>query len=357
MTDQNGCEEISSFYLYEPNELSTYWGQVSNVDCHNGSNGILSAYAAQGNSPYTFDWSNGDLLINSSTSIVSGLSAGTYAVTITDQNGCFTRLDTFITAPGRLTASASGDELDCFGDNDGTINVVATGGTAPYFYSLNGGITQTSGSYSGLIAGNYTIEVSDASGCVFTTSAIIDQPDSVLLAVPNDMQITFGDIVPLYVQLPINAPTNPVITWTPSTGLSCTDCYQLNAQPSVTTRYTVQVTGNEGCVSTADVLIEVDKDNGVFVPNGFSPNGDKNNDVFMLYSSGAVASIEEFMVFDRWGELICYHKNGSPNYPAYGWDGTFKGKKMNTGVFVYFITVRYFDGSTEVFKGDLTLIR
>ena len=63
------------------------------------------------------------------------------------------------------------------------------------------------------------------------------------------------------------------------------------------------------------------------------------------------------MVFDRWGELICYHKNGSPNYPAYGWDGTFKGKKMNTGVFVYFITVRYFDGSTEVFKGDLTLIR
>jgi gliding motility-associated-like protein len=357
VTDQNGCEEISSFYLYEPNELSTYWGQVSNVDCHNGSNGILSAYAAQGISPYTFDWSNGDLLINSSTSIVSGLSAGTYAVTITDQNGCFTNLDTFITAPGRLTASASGDELDCFGDTDGTINIVATGGTAPYFYSLNGGVTQTSGSYSGLTAGNYSIEVSDASGCVFTTSAIIDQPDSVLLAVPNDMQITFGDIVPLYVQLPVNAPTNPVITWTPSTGLSCTDCYQLNAQPSVTTRYTVQVTGDEGCVSTADVLIEVDKDNGVFVPNGFSPNGDKNNDVFMLYSSGAVASIEEFMVFDRWGELICYHKNGSPNYPAYGWDGTFKGKKMNTGVFVYFITVRYFDGSTEVFKGDLTLIR
>ena len=357
VTDQNGCEEISSFYLYEPNELLVYWGQVSNVDCHNGSNGILSVYATQGISPYSFDWSNGISEINTSTSTISGLSAGTYAITVTDQNGCFGSLDTFITSPGRMTASAMGDTLDCFGDTDGVVSVSAIGGTAPYFFSLNGGFNQTSGIFTGLSAGNYSIEISDANGCIFTTSAIIAQPDSVLLAVPDDMQISFGDIVPLYVQLPINAPTNPVISWTPTSGLSCTDCYQFNAQPSVSTNYIVQVTGDEGCISMADVFIEVDTDNGVYVPNGFSPNGDKNNDVFMLYSSGAVASIDEFMVFDRWGELICYHKDVPPNYPAYGWDGTFNGKKMNTGVFVYYITVRYFDGSTEVFKGDLTLIR
>jgi len=63
------------------------------------------------------------------------------------------------------------------------------------------------------------------------------------------------------------------------------------------------------------------------------------------------------MIFDRWGELVCYHKDVQPNYPAYGWDGTFSGQKMNTGVFVFYITVQYFNGTTEVFKGDLTLIR
>ena len=63
------------------------------------------------------------------------------------------------------------------------------------------------------------------------------------------------------------------------------------------------------------------------------------------------------MIFDRWGEIVCQHKNVQPNYPAYGWDGTFLGTPMGMGVFVYYIKVRYFDGKTEILKGDVTLMR
>ncbi|MDC0231252.1 gliding motility-associated C-terminal domain-containing protein [Aureispira] len=357
ITDNNGCEQIESFYIYEPTELQAYFSQVYNVDCNNGNNGIISAFAQNATNPYNFLWSNSLQDLNTNTSTISGLSAGTYGVTVTDQNGCFTELDTFITDPTQLSGSATGDYLDCFGDSDGVITATASGGTSPYFYSIDSNSTQSNGTFTGLSAGTYSIEITDASGCIFTTSATIGQPDSVLLIVPADMSIKFGEVVQLYVQMPVNSPTNPVVTWTPNTGLSCDSCYQLTAQPFETTLYTVSVTGDEGCISTADVFIEVDDDNGVYVPNAFSPNADNINDVFMLYSSGAVAKIEQFMIFDRWGELVCYHKDVQPNYPAYGWDGTFSGQKMNTGVFVYYITVEYYNGTTETFKGDLTLFR
>jgi gliding motility-associated-like protein len=357
ITDANGCTHVESFLLYEPDELQATFTQISNADCKNGNNGALTVEAQNGTSPYVFSWSNGTQVVDPSSSTIGNLSAGTYAVTLTDQNGCSTSLNTLITDPAQLSGTATDDELDCFGDSDGEVVVTAVGGTAPYFFSLNGGVVQNSGTFSGLSGGSYAVEITDASGCIFTTNATVAVADSVLLRVPDDMSIKFGETVQLFVQMPINSPTNPVVTWTPSTGLSCDTCYQLTAQPFVSTLYTVSVTGDEGCVSTADVFVEVDDDKGVFVPNAFSPNGDRTNDVFMLYSSGSVDRIEEFMVFDRWGELVCYHKEGRPNYPAYGWDGTFLGKGLNTGVFVYYIRVRYVDGSTGVFKGDLTLIR
>ncbi|BDS12079.1 T9SS type B sorting domain-containing protein [Aureispira anguillae] len=357
ITDANGCTHIESFYLYEPTELQASFSQIINADCNNGANGIITAEAQNGTIPYTFNWSTGVQVVDPSSSTISNLSAGTYAVTVLDNNGCSTSINTLITDPAQLSGSATGDALDCFGDTDGKIVATATGGTPPYFFSLNGGNVQSSGTFSGLGAGNYAVEISDASGCIFSTTANISVADSVVLKVPDDMSIKFGETVPLFVQMPINAPTNPIVTWTPSTGLSCDSCYHLTAQPFASTLYTVSVTGDEGCVSTADVFIEVDDDKGVYIPNAFSPNGDKTNDVFMLYSAGAVDRIEEFMVFDRWGELVCHRNDVRPNYPAYGWDGSFRGQKMNTGVFIYYIKVRYFNGSTEIFKGDLTLIR
>jgi gliding motility-associated-like protein len=357
VTDSIGCFTVETIVIGQNDPLQALFSQVTAPDCNNGTEGSITAIVQGGLSPYQFTWSTGQQLVDSSSSTINNLGAGNYFLMITDQENCSTTLDTSILDPARLSAIAKGSRLQCFGDSSGIIIVVASGGTAPYFYSLNGGPMQSNGNFSNLSAGSYNIVVNDAGGCVFTTSAAVTQADSVLLEVTADQSIRFGETVQLYVRLPINAPINPVITWTPANGLSCTNCLQPIAQPSRSTLYTVTVTGADGCVSTADVFVEVDKDKGVFVPDAFSPNGDRTNDVFMLYSSGSVEAIEEFMIFDRWGELVCVHNNVQPNYPAYGWDGNFRGQQMNAGVFIYYIKVRYFDGTTEILKGDVTLIR
>lgn len=357
VTDSIGCLAVTAATIKEPSAIIGRFIEVLNTDCNNGTSGALTINAQGGLPPYTFTWNTGIQQVDTANSRLGNLNAGNYNVTITDQNGCVIVLDTLLLDPAQLSAIATSSTLRCYGDETGTVSVAVNGGTPPYAYSLNGGALQNSGTFDGLSAGSYAVVVTDANGCQFTTQTQIAQADSVVLQVPDDQSIRYGETVPLYVRLLINAPTNPVITWTPSTGLNCDSCFQLMAQPSSSTLYTVSVTGDEGCLSTSNVYIEVDEDRGVFVPNAFSPNGDRTNDVFMLYSSGSVEVIEEFMVFDRWGELVCQHKNVRPNYPAFGWDGSFLGKPMNVGVFVYYIKVRYFDGSIEILKGDVTLIR
>jgi hypothetical protein len=77
----------------------------------------------------------------------------------------------------------------------------------------------------------------------------------------------------------------------------------------------------------------------------------------MIYSPGDVQEVKVFRVFSRWGELVFEKQNFPPNLEGYGWDGRFRGAKMNTGVFVYFVEVLLIDGRTEILTGDVTLFR
>ncbi len=360
--DSNGCSLSTTVTITQPNAIGAAFTQVTMIDCAGQNTGSISANANAGSAPFNFVWSNNVGATNVTNSTIDGLSAGAYSVTIVDQNGCITVLDTIIEDPSRLLATATGSRLQCFGDTDGSISIVATGGLPPYQYyrkDTNGNNIgqQSSSVMNNLPAGNYTVGVLDANGCTFERGVAITVPDSVLLVTSPDIALTFGQSTHLFVRMPVNAPTNPVVTWSPATGLSCTDCYQPVAQPFETTRYTVTITGDEGCISTTEVLVEVDETKETFVPDAFSPNNDGVNDVFMLYSDGAVEKIESFMIFDRWGELVCNKPDGLPNYPAYGWDGTFGGQEMNTGVYIYYIKVRYLNGETAELKGDLTLLR
>ena len=70
-----------------------------------------------------------------------------------------------------------------------------------------------------------------------------------------------------------------------------------------------------------------------------------------------VSQITKLNVYDRWGELVFENGNFQPNEPAYGWDGFFKGKKLNPAVFVYFAEVAFVDGVVELYKGDVTIMK
>jgi len=88
----------------------------------------------------------------------------------------------------------------------------------------------------------------------------------------------------------------------------------------------------------------------IFVPNTFTPNGDGQNDI--LFVRGRNIASLEFLVFDRWGELVF-----TTNDAAHGWDGTFQGRPVDPAVFVYHLTAYCLDGQRYFTKGNVTVVR
>jgi gliding motility-associated-like protein len=122
--------------------------------------------------------------------------------------------------------------------------------------------------------------------------------------------------------------------------------------------YTVTAIDSNGCVVTDQLTVLVDRTKQIFVPNVFSPNGDGFNDLVQIFANeGQVSTIKVFRIYARWGTLLFESVNFLPNDPAIGWDGNFRGKLMDQGVVTWYMEVEYIDGSGEVLKGDITLIR
>lgn len=134
-------------------------------------------------------------------------------------------------------------------------------------------------------------------------------------------------------------------------------CSNVLVNPVNTTTYQVTIVDETGCEATDEVTIHVIKDRPVYIPNGFTPDGDGINDGFTVFGGPAVDRIQELKIFDRWGELVFDTKNIPPSNEGLGWDGTFNGKTVNPGVFVYLAEVRFIDGEVETYSGDVTLVR
>jgi gliding motility-associated-like protein len=139
--------------------------------------------------------------------------------------------------------------------------------------------------------------------------------------------------------------------------LSCADCLSTTVTAISDEEYEVTITDIRGCFATAifRLLVRSPQIN-IFIPNIFSPNGDGVNDGFTLFTDRQV-SIDQFMVFDRWGNMMFETRNISPNNPQIGWDGRSKGQLVNEGVYVYSIQITLPNGVKEIIKGDITVMR
>ncbi|MFT6321907.1 MAG: gliding motility-associated-like protein, partial [Granulosicoccus sp.] len=95
----------------------------------------------------------------------------------------------------------------------------------------------------------------------------------------------------------------------------------------------------------------------IYIPNVFTPNGDGENDIFMIYAGdlSQIKQVNTFMIYDRWGETIFRAADFEPMDPQNGWDGTFKGETLNPQVFVYWAEIEFIDGLKVMYKGDVTL--
>lgn len=325
---------------------------TTNIICEQ-STGSIELSATGGSQPLTYLWSNGQTNL-----IADNLAEGNYTVTITGATGCQVSTSaSIITEQIDVRTAIITQNIQCKDGANGLVKIdSSTGGYAPYRYALDNGTFGSSTEFSNLTSGTYTLQTKDAFGCrdeiQFTLSAPLFQLD---IQAPKDTSIQIGDIVLGAVSQ--NTLTPVQYEWSPSIGLSCTDCQTPSIQVPETTTYTIKGTDIQGCSDSTSFTINVDEAVRVFVPNAFSPNGDGNNEVLVVYSPGDVQKVKAFRVFSRWGELVFEQQNFPPNFEGYGWDGTFRGAAMNTGVFVYFVEVVLIDGRTEILTGDVTLFR
>ncbi len=141
-------------------------------------------------------------------------------------------------------------------------------------------------------------------------------------------------------------------SWSPSTGLSTTGQSIVEASPQVNTIYIVTVTNSLGCKDKDTILVKVQKVCGeIFIPTAFSPNGDGVNDYAKVLNNNCIRSMI-FSVFDRWGNKVF-----STETATLAWDGTYKGKAMDAGVFIYYFDAVLTDNTTISQKGNITLVR
>ena len=173
VTDASGCTASVTITLTQPPVLSITLSQI-NVNCNGFATGTITANPVGGQAPYTYSWSNGQ-----TTQTISNLLAGTYSVIITDQLGCIKTASTVITQPSAaITLQETHVNVLCFGNNTGSINLTPAGGILPYTYLWSN--SATTQDINTLIAGNYSVSVTDGNGCQAVLSVTITQPNQPL---------------------------------------------------------------------------------------------------------------------------------------------------------------------------------
>ena len=159
--DDNGCSELFSIVVGEGQLTPLQVNAVtSDIDCFGNNNGSIDLTVSDGATPYSFIWNNGAI-----TEDLSNLAAGTYTVVVNDAAGQSYTSSYIIIEPSAITATYSVTNVTTLGGNDGAIDLIASGGVAPYLYYWSTSPTQTTEDISNLIAGTYTVWIVDVNNC------------------------------------------------------------------------------------------------------------------------------------------------------------------------------------------------
>jgi gliding motility-associated-like protein len=304
-----------------------------------------------------YTWSDG-----SNESVRSITADGTipeYSLYITHKDACEV-FDTFAVnvVPNPTSLFLEVDSVTCFGDSDGAIYIDGVeSGTAPFRFDINGQIFTSVAdlpTFQNLEAGFFEIAVEDANGCKTDTTILVEHPEEPLVFLPDDIQAELGD------SFKIQALVTPNIVsfqWTNPDILSCSDCLEPYMAPQQTTSVGIIVKDKNGCTAQDGMTIFISKDDGVYVPNVFSPNGDGDNEFLSVYAKPNISIIRDFTIYDRWGEQMFSRQDFSPNQVYLGWDGRFRGKNAPRAVYIYSLTYERVDGQQETVYGDFTLMK
>jgi gliding motility-associated-like protein len=267
VTDVNGCQIGGNIILTEPTllnysaTLTTVAGGFNVSAC--ADNGSIDVSVSGSTPNYSYVWNNG-----STSQDLNNLAGGTYSVIITDVNGCTISFDTTLTvAPivtgiAQVSSNYNGQDVSCFGASDGSVNATPTTGVPTYTYQWLNAANQPVGNtpaVSGLLAGTYTVVITDANGCTGTTTVTLVNPPAIASSAVvstnyNGQDISCFGASDGGVDLTVNGGTPGYgYVWINSQGTQISTNQDLSGLPVGT--YAVVVTDANGCTSNTSISL------------------------------------------------------------------------------------------------------
>lgn len=346
VTDANGCMASDTVEILEATEISILLETMSPT-CSDQEDGSILAFAGGGTAPYTYSWisplvQEGQLLTN--------IGAGEYFLRITDGNDCTRDSLIQLMSPPALDIEILETIPSFCGGNDGEIQVSASGGTGAYIFTWNNG--GNGPLQTGLFPGSYLVEVEDDNGC--TANEFVDligsYPVDAIAAIDTSR-------LPLTEDYPIQflnlSEGDATYHWALGDGSSSIRLEPIHVYHDIGT-YMVILTAYDPdslCPDRDTLFIDLLDAPRLFVPSGFTPNGDGTNDAFRI--GGMQIEGLDLQIYSRWGMLIAELRS-----PDQTWDGTtLSGRDAPEGVYVFHLKAVMQTGEEIEQSGTITLIR
>lgn len=339
LSSSNNSNAVSTISI---NPLPIVSTSVTNVLCYGSNTGAVIATITS-SLPVTYTWSNG-----SHATAINGLIAGTYMVVVTDNLGCIKTYSSSVSQPtSAIQLAFNTQNPKCYLDTNGLITVTPSGGTANYTYSWQP-VINNSNVLSSIGAGNYTLFVADANGCItFSVVSLTQALSAMQSMITNSMEPNCNE-------------SDGNITINTSGGVSPYQFHWLNNNGQSTTpnsnasfnflsegQYTLVITDSYGCVDSLTTLLTCVSP--ISIPQLFTPNADGKNDVF------EIKGIERYPnnvleIYNRWGNLV-YQKTNYQN----NWNGKYNANKELLPASTYFVVLQLGDTNNKTLTGYLEL--
>jgi gliding motility-associated-like protein len=342
-SDANGCIALDSVVVYvlDPS-LNVIVDDFKNV-CLNDT--VYVDVISQGSSNYT--WTPNQFIVNETTLRPGFFPEVSSTYTLSISNYCYTKSDSvrIVVLPLPTLVFNHADSI-CYGDSV----ELSVNGAQTYQWDFDASLSELNipnPVASPLAPTTYYVNAVDINGCETRDSTTVE-----LLPLPT---VNAGNDTLIYRDTPgyLNGSTDGIeYYWSPSTYLEDYQALYTKAEVPKTQAYVLFARNDFGCSNQDTVLIFVETRTILMLPTGFSPNGDGVNDVFKIVRHLNIDKLKDFSVFNRWGEMIFTTTNINE-----GWNGTYKNREQELGVYVWQVVALTQDAEEIVRKGNVTLVR
>lgn len=339
--DKNGCMISGEIQLINQGELQIDKVTSENDICDSGKGSIT--VQVNGSGTYFYKVDDGQYKNDSN---FSGLSQGTYTIYVKDGLGCETSQTVTIDNKNTLEWTEARVSNASCGESNGTIHLAAIS-DSEILYSIDNDAFQGESLFMDLAKGSYLMKISNQSGCTLDTMIIVDNVGEITVDNFEINDANCGEANGMVVVLAQDNAENNLK-------------YLLNEQQNTTGtfsdliagQYLLTIKNDYNCQFETSVLVD-QSECSFFVPNIFSPNHDGINDIWEPNYDPTKIIITQASIYDRWGALVFSTKGGKV-----GWNGDFKTKPCNAGVYVYWIEYKdILTNTINMVKGDVTIMR